>query len=891
MPDWKPELIEHLSSLRITPERESEIIDELAQHLEERYDELLLGGASPEEAEVQVRGELSEHDVLANELRRIEHREPLPPIPPSSSKLLFVSDIMQDVRHATRLLRKSPGFTLVTILTLALGIGINTAIFSVVNGVLLRPLPYPAAERLVYFEGINSARGISNGGWHSVPDYNDWQSQTDAFESITAIVQGDAILTGDEAEAEYISFAKVTPSFFQTMGVYPIMGRALLKEDEVADDIVTVLSYGLWQRRFGANPKIVGSPITLGGTTCIVVGVMPREFDYPAKTQAWTMLYPHNNERRDNRYVKTIIARLKPTATIAGAQSQIDTISARLQQQYPETNYGWSARLEGFQAWTTRDVRTSLLLLLGAVGFVLLIACANIANLLLARASARRREIAVRTALGAGRRRIIRQLLTESLLLAVAGGAVGLVFSFLLIKLLIAIGPADVPRLDQVGLDARVLVFTVGVVGLVGLFFGLAPALHASKTDVDDVLKEDGRSGSEGHGRNRVRAILVVSEIALSLLLLIGAGLLIKSFVLLRDVNPGFDPENVLTMRISLPGTRYPKPQQSETFFRELTQRVSALPGVEAAGATLSLPLGGSAGRSFIPEGHPLVPEESLQSDYFVVTPDYFRAMRIPVKTGRSFTDRDTSETPPVVIVNESIVRRVFAGKDPIGTRITVWRDEKFAREIIGVVGDVKMRRLDKETDYQIYVPYAQDAGWGGLSLAVRTKGEPEALTAPVRGVILSIDKNQPAYDIKTMDEVFSASVANTRLVVLLLGIFSMFALLLASIGIYGVIAYSVAQRTHEIGIRIALGAQARDVLRMIITQGMTLALIGAGLGLAGAFATTRVMRGLLYGVSATDPLIFIGVSLLLTAVALLACYIPARRAMKVDPMIALRYK
>jgi putative ABC transport system permease protein len=533
-------------------------------------------------------------------------------------------------------------------------------------------------------------------------------------------------------------------------------------------------------------------------------------------------------------------------------------------------------------------------LLLGAVGFVLLIACANIANLLLARASARRREIAVRTALGAGRWRITRQLLTESLLLAVADGAVGLALSCLLIKLLIAIGPGNVPRLDQVGLDARVLAFTVGVVGLVGLFFGLAPALHASKTDLNDVLKEGGRSGSEGPARNRVRAILVVSEIALSLLLLIGAGLLIKSFVLLRDVNPGFDPENVLTMRVALPGKRYSKPEQQMIFFRELTQRVSALPGVEAAGAALSLPLGGSgdtAGRSFIREGHPLTPEETLQTDYFVLTPDYFKTMRIPVKTGRAFTDRDTAETPPVVVVNESIAQRIFPGEDPIGKRILVWPDEKFAREIVGVVNDVKVRRLDEEMDYQIYVPHAQDPGWGVLSLAVRTKGNPQALTSPVRDAILSIDKNQPAYDIKTMADVFSASVANTRLVVLVFGVFSMFALLLASIGIYGVIAYSVAQRTHEIGIRLALGAQTREVLRMIITQGMVLALIRASLGLAGAFAVTRVMRGLLYGVSPTDPLIFISVSLLLTIVALLACYIPARRATKVDPMIALRYE
>jgi len=800
--------------------------------------------------------------------------------------------LWQDIKYGVRGFVKSPGFTLVAVLALALGIGTNTAIFSVVNGVLLRPLPYPGAERLVHFEGINLDRGIVESHL-SIPDYLDWQSQTDAFERIAAFAESGMILTGDGAEPERVQLGMVTPSFFPTMGVTPLMGRALLREDRVAKEAITVLSYGLWQRRFGANPNIVGSSFTCGGgIRCMVVGVMPRGFDYPGKAQIWTLLYPNPGERRNNRYVE-VIGRLKPTTTIDEAQSQIDTINARLRQEYPDTNQGWSARLKGLQDWTTRDVRTSLLLLLGAIGFVLLIACANIANLLLARASARRKEIAVRTALGAGRWRIIRQLLTESSLLAALGGAAGLALSLLLTKLLIAISPPDVPRLDQVGLDARVLGFTVVVVGLVGLLFGLAPALQASKTDLNDVLKEGGRGSSEGHGRNRVRALLVVSEIALSVLLLIGAGLLIKSFILLRDVNPGFDAKNVLTMRVALGGS-YTDPQQQATFFRELTSRVSALPGVESAGATLTLPLGGTdfdVGRTFVPEGHPLATEEALVTDYFVVTPDYFKTMRIPVNTGRSFTDHDTAENPKVVVVNESIVRRVFAGENPIGKRISVWPDEQFPREIVGVVGDVRSSKLDEETGYQVYVPYAQDAGWGSLTLAVRAKGEPDALTSPVRSAIFSIDKNQPAYDVKTMDDVFSASVADTRLVVLLFGVFSFFALLLASIGIYGVIAYSVAQRTHEISIRLALGAETKEVLRMVVTQGMILALIGAGLGLAGAFAATRVMRGLLYGVSATDPMIFIGVSLLLTVVALLACYIPARRATKVDPMTALRYE
>src|SRR5262249_3525341 len=506
--------------------KDEELDAEIRSHLDEAMRDRIERGESPDEARVNALREFGNVGLVKEVTRAMWGWATL-------------KQVAQDLRFGLRMLWKNPGFSLVAILTLALGIGTNTAIFSVVNGVLLRPLPFPGSERLVYFEGLNPERGISDGAV-SLPDYLDWQSQADAFESIAVFAESGMPLTGDGTEPERVPRAMVTPSFFPTMGVTPLMGRALLKEDEVADDWVAVLSYGLWQRRFGANPNIVGSWITFaGGTRCLVVGVMPRGFDYPAKAQIWTLLYPNPKERRNNRYVKGV-GRLKPTATIAGAQSQIGTISARLRQQYPQTNAGWSVQLRGLQDWTTKDVRTSLLLLLGAIGFVLLIACANIANLFLARASARRKEIALRSALGAGRGRIIRQLLTESLLLAALGGAVGLALSLLLTKLLIAISPADVPRLDQVGLDVRVLGFTVGVVGLVGLLFGLAPALQVSKTDLNEALKEGGRGSSEGHGRNRVRALLVVSEIALSVLLLIGAGLLIKSFVLLRDVNPGF---------------------------------------------------------------------------------------------------------------------------------------------------------------------------------------------------------------------------------------------------------------------------------------------------------------------------------------------------------------
>jgi predicted permease len=858
---------------------DQEFSEEIQAYLDMLTEENLRQGQSPQEARRNALVELGGVEQVEERVREIRMGR-------------FIETVWRDIRTGVRALVHTPGFTFVAVLALALGIGTNTAIFSIVNGVLLRPLPFPDAERLVYFESIKPDRAIRD-GHISMPDFVDWQSQADAFDSLTLIYVARIILTGDDAEPEFIPFSVVPIDFFRTMGVNPIMGRMFVKEDRAKGaQPVAIISYGLWQRRFGANPNVLGSPVTLGGTRCIIIGVMPAEFDYyPSKIQVWTPLYISPNGRRDNRMFKAI-GRLKPWATIAGAQSQLNTINAQLQQQYVETNAGWSVRLTNLQTWTTKDIRTSLLLLLGAVGFVLLIACANIANLLLARATARRKEIAVRTAIGAGRWRIVRQLLTESSLVAITGGAVGLALSILLTKLLIAISPADLARLDQVGLDARVLGFTVAVVGLVGLLFGLAPALHASKPDLNDVLKEGGRGSREGQGRNRMRAVLVVSEIALSLLLLIGAGLLFKSFMVLRDVNAGFDQHNVLTMYIGLPGTY--KAEQQATFFRELTKRASALPGVESAGAATALPLSGVnflVGRSFIPEGRPLVPEESFQSEYFAQAGDYFQTMRIPIKAGRTFTDHDTSETTPVVVINETAARRVFPGQDPIGKRLTVWRDEKFAREIVGVVGDVKAATLEEEAQCQIYVPHAQDPGWGTLGLAVRTKGEPEALTSQVRGVILSLDKDQPAFGIKTMDQAFSESVAKTRLVMLLFGVFSIFALLLATIGIYGVIAYSVAQRTHEIGIRLALGAQARDIRRMILTQGMIVTLIGAGIGLAGAFAATRVMRGLLYGVSTTDPLIFIGVSLLLTVVALLACYIPARHATKVDPIIALRYE
>ncbi len=799
--------------------------------------------------------------------------------------------LIKDTRYAFRSLLKHPGFTAIAVLTLALGIGANSAMFSTVNAVLLRPLAYPDADRIVLLEGINPAAGITQSNM-SIPDFADWQAQSQSFEQLAGFVSGGSLLTrGDETER--VRSSGVTADFFPLFRTGAINGRTLQAADMANDGApVVVLSFALWQRHFGGDPKAIGSSVTLAGKSRTIVGVMPAGFDYPSESELWVP-YPFDAaaERRDNRFF-SVVARLKQGVPVAQAQAELHTINQRLAQTYVETNSGWTVHVINLQERMVGSMRKSLLVLLGAVAFVLLIACANVANLLLARATGRQKEIALRAALGASRFRVIRQLLTESLLLSVIGGTLGLMISIWLTRLLISLSPPNTPRFDEIKPDAWVFAFTLGLTVVTGIIFGLAPALQASRVDLTGSLKETGRS-SGGSRSKRLRSLLMVAEIAFSFMLLVGAGLLIKSFARLREVSPGFTPENVLTMRVPLLPAKYQEGAPRVQLLQQILDRVKGLPGVQSTGAVLSLPMGGdtfNVGRSYIREGRPMTPEESANAAYLVATSDYFQTLQIPVIAGRPFNQQDNDKAVKVLIVNETMARALWPGESPLGRRITIWRDEKFAREIVGVVGDTRAS-LDTEAGPQMYVPYAQDSGWGSMSLVVRTSGDPLNTAAGARSEIRSIDKGIPIFNVKTMNDVLTTSVGQQRLSMVLFSAFAAVALLLAMIGIYGVTAYHVSQRTQEIGIRLALGAQVGDVLKLVLKDGLGLAVIGVAVGLAGAFALTRLMTSLLFAVKPTDAATFVVVAVCLLVTALLACYIPARRATKVDPLVALRYE
>jgi putative ABC transport system permease protein len=793
------------------------------------------------------------------------------------------------------MLANRPAFTVVAVLALALGIGANTAIFSVVNAVLLRPLAYKESDRLLVVWENHEARKGPKTEWTSPPNFGDWRDQNNTFESIAAF-QGWAPTVTGGAEPEQINGAAVSHDMFQILGVEPDVGRGFrAEEDRAGGERVVILGHGLWKRRFGGDASILTQPIMLNGEAYTVVGILPEGFRFPiiSNAEAFVPLMQTVNKTCDRGcYTLRTIGRLKPGVTIEQARADMGALAAGLAEKYPDPNIGVGITLVPLQEQVVGAVKPMLLVLLGAVGFVLLIACANVANLMLARAATRAKEIAIRSALGASRARLIRQLLTESLILSLMAGALGLLLAFWLVDVMVAFSPAGTPRIDEVAIDKTVLGFTFLVAVATGLLFGLVPALETTKPDFGQSLRE-GKGTDAASGGSVVRNTLVVVEVALALMLLIGAGLLIKSFAKLLDVDPGFNPSNVLTLQLNLPRTRYPEGQHIAAFYAELIGRVKSLPGVESVGAASSLPLGGLyTDASFFVEGRPAPPPgEEPAAWYSIVTTDYFKTMGMRMVSGRSFDDRDHAKAPEVIVINETMARRYWPDEDPVGKRVMTGNmNNPVRREIIGVIADVKHFGIDADARPTMYFSQTQIPR-RVLTIAVRTSVEPTSLVAAVRTQVSGLDKELAISNISSMQELVAASIAPSRLIMLLLTVFAGLALVLAAVGIYSVIAYGVTERTREIGIRMALGAQAADVLKLIVGRAAILAFVGVALGIGGAFAVTRFMKSLLYEVDAFDPLTFASISLLLVGVALFASYIPARRATKVDPMVALRYE
>jgi putative ABC transport system permease protein len=803
--------------------------------------------------------------------------------------------MMADLRYAVRMLAKSPVFSLIAILTLGLAIGANTAIFSVVNAVLLRPLPYPQSEQLVRVFGTQPTLDEAP---TSPANFLGWKEENQVFERIgTWNGQGFNLLGGDKPER--VIGARVSADLLQLLRVQPALGRLFTnEEDQEGRGQVVVLSHDFWRSRFAGDPNTLRQTITLNDRPYTVVGVMPPGFAFPsARTQVWVPVAFNAAERktRDTNFID-VIARLKPGVSIEQARANMDAVARSQAERYPQSNTGVGVKVVSLQEHIVGDVRPMLIVLLGAVAFVLLIACANIANLLLARAAARQREMAIRGALGASRSRVVRLLLTESIVLAVLGGAVGLLFAIWSLDLLVSLKPANLPRLAEIGVSRTVFLFTLAVSVVTGIVFGLAPALQASKPDLNEGLKESGRGSSGGPRRHRVRAALVVTEIALSLVLLVGAGLMIRSFARLVAVDPGFKSDNVLTAFVSLPVPKYPQLQAQVGFFDRLIERLQTLPSVTAAGVVSDLPLFGGSSTGFAVDGPPEpLPGQRPMTDYRMITPDYFTAMGMKLVKGRAFSRHDTGDAPGVVIINETMAKRFFAGEEPVGKRIGLSGNPVDWREIVGVVADIRNYGLDMDVKPEAYVPLQQSAPEylsnvaSAMNVIVRSSNDASTLASTLREQVQALDKDQPVSEIKTMEWYLADSMAQRRFNMLLLGAFAGLALVLAAVGIYGVIAYTVEQRTHEMGIRIALGARGGDILKLVFGNAMVTTLAGIVIGLAAAFGLTRLLRSLLYQVTATDPFVFVVIPTLLLAVAVVATYIPARRAMKVDPVTALR--
>jgi predicted permease len=809
--------------------------------------------------------------------------------------------LFQDLRYGIRAMFKDPGFTAVAVIALALGIGATTSIFSVVDAVLLRPLPYKSPEQLVMLWHNYPELNLPD-ATISVPSYYEYRDMPNSFEQVATQTGWSVNLTGT-GEPERIRGARVSANLFPTLGVEPARGRGFLdEEDQPGRNRVVVMSHGLWQRRFGGDPNILGQTITLNGNSYTVVGVMPAGFVFRQDFELWTPIAFTNEDKAAENHGSEfleVVARMKPGVTLDQARAEMDSIANQLRPQFYQDS-SWGIVVNSLREQIVGNIKPALMVLLKAVACVLLIACANVANLLLARASARQKEVAIRTALGASRARLVRQMLTESVLLSAVGGALGLLLAYLGVKFLMLGAVQAIFGINtnwmRIGINGPVLGFTMAVSLLTGITFGIVPALQASKPDLNESLKEGGRGGSEGGRRNRLRSILVVFEVATALVLLIGAGLLIRSFLRILDVNPGFNPRNVISIAMSLPRSKYAENHQVAAFYEQALQQVKAIPGAQHAAFGTNLPMSGdNSSASYAIEGRPAGPgESSPHGDPRMITPDYFITMGVPLLKGRYFTEQDSKDSVPVTIIDDVLAERYFPDENPIGKRIAAFfegsPDKPRWREIVGVVGHVKHYGLDGKTKEQYYFPQTQSPT-RFMYLLVRSENEPTSLVPAIREAIRAVDKDQPIFRVTTMEEIVSNSLAQRRLSMFLLVVFAAVALLLAAVGIYGVMSYAVTQRTREIGIRMALGAQTGDVLKMVVRQGMIVTFAGVGVGVVVAFLATQVMSSLLFGVSAHDPVTFAAIPAILAGVALGASFVPARRATKVDPMIALRHE
>ncbi|HJR63776.1 MAG TPA: ABC transporter permease [Gemmatimonadaceae bacterium] len=867
---------------------DGDVDDELGFHLEMRTRDLVAAGLPHGAARAEAERQFGEMQSIRDECLTIDERRER-----RAHRGEIMTDISQDLRFGSRTLARSPGFTALAVVCIALGIAMTTTIFSWVNSILLRPLPYERAHELAAIYARYAARGVT-GANIGYPDYIVWRDDNRTFAQLGMWTWTTLTLSG-EGEPERLEGAEVSSNLFGVLGVRPILGRSFIPDDErPGQNRVVMLGYGVWQRRYAGDRSIVGKSITADALTYTVIGVMPRGFAFPDRGQVWVPLTINETAlAHGNRYWAGAIGRLKPGVTLAQAQADLDRLSAVLQREDVEANFGWDAEVVPLRDDLVGDLRRPLMIFLGAVAFVMLIACANVANLLLARGAARQREIAIRVAIGAGRRRIVRQLLTESLLLAVIGGAAGAVLSIFAVRLLRLAFPDEVPFYIQLGVDGATLVFAIVLTALTGLLFGVVPALRSTSLPIVDSLKQGTHGAGDGVSRSRLRSSLVVGELALSLVLMIGATLLIRSYRSLHETPLGFDQEGILSLRVTLPEGKYRNRAMRAEFYDRLLERLRALPGVETVGSAQGIPFSGwnvRAGMNI--EGRPVRPPgEELVVHYQYVTPDYFKAIGVPLLRGRWLTPADRDTLAPVGLINETFARTEFAGEDPIGRRVTQGTPNSESRwiTIVGVVGEFRHYRLPEPMGPAIYHPYHE---WPTLTQGVvlRTAlADPLSLVPAVRGAVRELDSDVPVYRIQTLEEVVDASLWRQRLQGQVLGVFAALAMLLATVGIYGVISYGVTQRTREVGVRMALGASRRDVVTLVVAHGARLAVLGMAIGLAGALALTRLLSSLLYGVKATDPLTFAIVPVVLGLAAIVASYVPARRASRVDPLVAMR--